>query len=346
MKWKGLAYQFLFYTGSRIKRDAYQGFMDRMIERNMTLQTEFRLSEQDGKENILVGHSFGGYFALLDSIRFPDKVAGVVLIHSHFNSRFKMPYPWIRQSDVRVPVLTILAGRDERLPIHRAIDDLLERNREGYQDKFYHVVSNNTHFSGIVDDAGRDDMVERIGLFGESIRTKNFSRLKNDPIYERFRSRVARLSTNTILTSDSMSPLDAILRITVPRCLWDSAHWLWFLSTRPGFLHFMYEDQEHVFWKGSPDDIENLRKRVQEWTGITPSQLQLFRLPTIHPAILLWLSLPLFPYREKDGTITIPVITLRVKPGVVYYKIPHPDKVYRLVCRIGSRSKSPNGDFF
>jgi pimeloyl-ACP methyl ester carboxylesterase len=320
----------LFYTGSWVQKDAYKGFLDGLRAQNHSVRTEFHLAHESERQ-VLIGHSFGGYFALRDAMRHPDKTAAVILIHSHFNSRYAMPYPRIRQSEIQAPVLTILAGKDERLPFAKALDDLLERNREGLYYKFYHVFPNNTHFSGIVQEDGRESMFQEIDRFIRAIEKRNFSAFNDDAIYHRYRPRIERLTAHSIVASNPMGVIDAMLRMTMPRCLWDAAHWAWFLASGPEMFHFMYEDHAHVFWKGSPDDMSALEHALTEWTGDHNARLQVFHLPRLHPIILLWLSLHLFPYRSGDGTIILPVLYLNVRPSIAYYKIPHPDHVYRML---------------
>jgi pimeloyl-ACP methyl ester carboxylesterase len=327
MKWKGLAYQCLVYAGSWVHPKRYEGFMDSLRKKDITVDIGGAIRN----DTVLVGHSLGGYFALRDAIRHQDKVAGVVLIHSHFNSRLRMPYPPVSQSEVGVPVLTILAGRDERLPFDRALDDILVCNQERPGDKFYKIMPEGTHFSGITDGDGREELAGHVASFLDAIRARDFTAYKKDPLYDRLRPRVTRLSDNVILTSSPMGALDAMLHITTPRWLWDATHWSWFLLSSPGSVHYMHEDGAHVFCKGHPDDIARLSDYAAEWCRPEETRVQTFSLPVIHPSILAWLSFPLFPFRDADNVIVIPVLVLHVKPNITYYKIPHPDRIYPML---------------
>lgn len=324
MKWKGLAYHCLVYAGSWVDPRMYEGFIGSLRKRNITADIGVPLRHND---TVLIGHSMGGYFALRDAIRHPDRVAGVVLIHSHFNSRYRMPYPRVRQDEVGVPVLTVLAGRDERLPFDRAIDDALARA----DNKFFKIMPNGTHFSGITDEDGRDELVGHVSSFLDALGSNNFTAYKKDPIYDRLRPRISALSENAILTSSPMGALDAMLRITMPRWLWDAAHWSWFLVSSPGPVRYMHEDAAHVFWKGHPDDMASLVTSADRWCRPERARVRVIPLPVVHPSILAWLSLPLFPYRDGSGVIVIPALVLDVRPGVTYYKIPHPHRIFPLV---------------
>lgn len=338
MKWRGLAYHCLVYAGSWVSPKMYEGFIGSLRRKNVTVEIGGQLRDND---TVIIGHSMGGYFALRDAIRHPDKVAGVVLIHSHFNSRYSMPYPRIRQDRVGVPVLTVFAGRDERLPFDRAIDDILACNQERSDNKFFKIIPDSTHFSGITDDTGRDELVSHVSSFLDALRSKNFTAYKKDPIYDRLRPRLSSLSENVIITSNPMGPLDAMLRMTMPRWLWDATHWSWFLLSSPGPVRYMYEDRAHVFWKGHPDDMASLIASADRWCTPECARVRVFSLPIIHPSILAWLSIPLFPYRDESGVIIIPVLMLNVRSNVTYYKIPHPDRIYPLIP-VGSLVKSIN----
>ena len=142
------AFQILFYPGSQVPLSKYNQLVS-----TFPYPTEyvkygfFRCTKIEKNETILIGHSFGGYFALLDALRYPDKVSAVILLNSHFNSRRKAIYPAIHQKDIESPVLTILSDKDNRLPIRIAMDDFYEKTKEDYHNKYYGVNKNFTHFS-------------------------------------------------------------------------------------------------------------------------------------------------------------------------------------------------------
>lgn len=332
-------FQFLFYTGSWIRPERYTPLLEKLSSPTVLPARPILFhplaNASSGADTILIGHSLGGYVALLDAIRYPEKVAGVILLNSHFNTRGSMPYPRVNSDLLSCPVLTLLGQSDERLPIQKGLDDLFDDLCERRINRHVVVHPGRTHFSGIADNDTRalSMVVEDIQLFVESLEKKDMS-----GVYQRCRGIEKRLSTrldeltdHMILTSRPANFLDGMLHITMPRALWKGIHWCLFLSSKPDARsHFMHEDEGHVLWKGAPGDMDRIRTAAQKWKGDDKFQLDIYTLPTIHPAILAWLSLPLFP-RRLHGILRIPVLALPVNQNTTYYKIPHP---HRLVSQI------------
>lgn len=147
-----------FIHGSQIQNDFYQPFLE-------TLQNELRiplnitylpyLPQKIQNNTIIIGHSFGGFFGLLycimDKSNSINNVKGCILINSHFNERYKMPYIGIKQNMLRIPVLTLLNKNDDKLPIDKALDDYhLSIKREDMNKMF--IVNPGNHTSTFVDE--------------------------------------------------------------------------------------------------------------------------------------------------------------------------------------------------
>eukprot|EP00952_Eustigmatos_sp_NYUAD-ZCMA_P010982 44753-Eustigmatos_ZCMA.PRE.1 len=89
----------------------------------------------------------GCVFALRDAKKYEKKVAGVVLLNANFNERWKMPYPGLSMLDIAVPTLAVLGGRDERLPIGKALDDLHVKLKERHHHVSFVVNPTYDHFT-------------------------------------------------------------------------------------------------------------------------------------------------------------------------------------------------------
>lgn len=345
MHLKRLLFQYLFYTGSWVSKDRYAPFLTKLQERT-GMSVNFRSlfhnpleSPTVSNNTILVGHSFGGYFALRDAIKFPDKVAGVVLINSHFNDRCTMPYFRIGLKDVEQPVLTLLGGKDDRLPIQKSLDDLWCTIQYREPLKYFSVNPNAGHFSGVADhdEDAMEKLLRPISVFAEATKQRNFSRIRNmtEHLVHKFEPMIEHLSKNIVMTSRSSNVIDAIFNIVLPQWIWQFGHFMWFLNTTPDkFLNYMFEDDDHVFWKGNTEDEERITALVEQWMRLQSYDFLDIRLPTIHPSILMWVYAPLLAFRwGKDNTVFIPRMILPVNHNTTYYKIPHPRKLYALLDR-------------
>lgn len=146
-----------FIHGSQIHNEFYQPFLE-------TLQNELRITvnitylpylpKKLENNTIIIGHSFGGFFGLLycimDESNSINNVKGCILINSHFNERYKMPYIGIKQNRLTIPVLTLLNKDDDKLPIEKALDDYyLSIKREDMNKMF--IVNPGNHTSTFVD---------------------------------------------------------------------------------------------------------------------------------------------------------------------------------------------------
>ena len=99
---------------------------------------------------IIIGHSLGGFFGLLycimDQSRNNNNVKGCVLLNSHFNERYKMPYLGVKQNKLKMPVLTLLNRDDDKLPLVKALDDYELSIKRKDNNKRY-IVNNGNHTS-------------------------------------------------------------------------------------------------------------------------------------------------------------------------------------------------------
>jgi hypothetical protein len=336
MKIVPLLFQFIFYTGSWVPEPKYRSLV-KQIEKHPNVEKVqfhkwFQNPPQDRNDTILIGHSLGGYFALQDAVRHPERVAGVVLLNSHFNSRGTMPYPGIPISGVDVPVLTVLGGKDDRLPIRKALDDAWECVQEQDNNKFFTINKDFTHWTGITKVIGQEKIVRPIHTFVDALETRNFTGLRQMDTYRnRFRPDFVDLSSDAVVASQSVNIIDAILGLVIPRFLWKFAHFLWFLTAKPDeVLSFLFVDDNHIFLKGKEKDHKNYAVLLREWLRNEPFEIRDYYLPPLHPFILFWLWFPLQPYR-KDEKIIAPRIILEVNDETTYYKVPNPRKFFNLV---------------
>lgn len=335
-----LLFQVLFYTGSWVAEKEYAPFMHELKKnigaQKISIHRPFakQVEKINSTETILVGHSLGGYFALQDAIKHPDKVGGVVLLNSHFNSRGVMPYCKTSIRRVSTPVLTILGVEDERLPIRKAMDDLWASIQYQHNRKFFIINKNMGHFTGITEKLDESNhIIAPIKKFINGVQSKNYTELLQMelPLKKRFEPDIQNLSKNTMMASRAANVLDAILLLTTPFPVWSFVHYLWFLGMTPDYVSHMFEDDDHILWKGFPDDEKQTDFVVQQWVDQEPYEFLNIRLPTWHVCVPIWISFPLIPYRSQNNTIIIPRIIFPINKKTTYYKIPNPRKIYKLL---------------
>lgn len=143
-----------FLPGSNIPNSFYKPFLDVLRDEldmpiNITYLPYFPQVPVQ-KNTIIIAHSFGGFFGLLYSIMDQRKelnhISACVLLNSHFNERYKMPYIGLRQDKLKLPILTILNRDDNKLPLEKALNDYeLTIERKDYSKQY--IVNNGNHTS-------------------------------------------------------------------------------------------------------------------------------------------------------------------------------------------------------
>lgn len=332
MKILPLLFHCIFYTGSWISERQYEPLIQQLRSHPQINDVQFhKWFQQPPNDTILIGHSLGGYFALQDAMRYPDRVSGVILLNSHFNSRGVMPYFKVPLYNVQTPVLTVLGGMDERLPIRKAMDDIWKCVQDNELDKYFIINQQHGHFTGVTEVEGQEETVQPIFTFINALTTRNFTALRKSQIYRRrFHRNLFDLSIDAVVASRSVNVMDAILQLVIPRDVWNTAHFLWFLTSKPDeWMSFLFVDDDHIFLKGKQKDKKQYSYLLREWVGEIPIEIHDIHLPAIHPSILLWLWFALSPKRQEDGTIIAPRIILKVNENTTYYKVPNPRKFFQ-----------------
>ena len=161
----GIDHTFYDTFKNKLKTDIHSPFGTTITNMN------YCLFQKIPPNTILVGHSFGGFLALLYCVRetlySESNIIGCVLINSHFNERIKMPYPGIRLQSVEQPTLVLLGRKDNKLPIQKAMDDykVMTELSELYPKNKEFVVSDATHTSIFTDPDEMDLAIRNIECF-------------------------------------------------------------------------------------------------------------------------------------------------------------------------------------
>lgn len=305
------ALQILFYPGSRVPISNYRSLLQYFPYPTQFINYKFfERTKIEKQETLLIAHSFGGYFALLDAMNAPENISGIVLLNSHFNSRHKAIYPAIPQEKIKVPVLTILSEKDERLPLDIAIDDFYEKSREHFKDKYYVINRNYTHFSGIAEIGTKE--TEMIAMQIKNFISNNFS----FPDELTFSLDLTEKIPNSIILSKPCDVIDALLKTSLSPVVWNYYHWIWFLIRQPeSHFNTIFETDEYIFLKTINIDREIFKEIFPD------KNITYITLPSIYTAVLPWLYMPL-----KINKNNVEVLEFPIKNRKTYYRFPQPIK--------------------
>jgi hypothetical protein len=317
-----VGYKVILYPGSHVKKENYARLQEEMENRfgakhNISFR-EYKPFYKYENDTILVGHSFGSTFSLIDAMRYPDKIKGVILLNGHFNSRNKMLYPGIDQKNVVQPVLTILGTNDTKLPFWKAIDDLYYKKIMGIPNKHYLVNEGFDHFTGLNDNFS-SILADQIDTFINNIT--NYSVEKQESKWIWFNKPVVFPATIDI--SRSIHVIDAM--ILASGCpFWHIGHFILFLLSKPEYMNnYQFSgDFDYLLKtadKVSIDDVKNfLDANIVQENIVWHETI----LPTIHPSILIWLFKQPYLKKKSNGEMEGELIVLPVNQDVTYYKFP------------------------
>ena len=331
---KTTPYKIMFFPGSFIKNEVYEPFLtniqrnlhEKKIKVDITIEKYLPLKEENeiNEDTILIGHSFGSYFALLNCIyskkyhNTNKNIKGCILINGHYNQRQKMLYSTINMKEIAQPVLMILNKDDEKLPLHKAIDDMFIKYEENIDNKYF-VINNGTHLSSFVNDSVIED---QITLFIENIHHKNF---------ELFEEKTNNLYKN--------------MNWNFNNTIYYHAHeFKRFLKSRPVLTNYLYATPEYVLLKTNNVNINEWIYNEYDTLNISVSnhlQLKKIYLPfgqnlneysTIRSFFFLYTLTYWLNYKPiisvKKNIIKMEVLVIPIKDDIVYYKFPNKYKLF------------------
>ena len=337
-----LGFQVLLYKGSHTDPKIYQPLVEKINTLsgvNVTIADySFLKRNKFTEDTIIVGHSFGGYFSLLDYQVNPQSVKGIVLLNSHFNSAKKAIYPGVNQREVQIPVLTILGGRDKRLPIGYGFADFVEKNEAMIPDKFYYIEPSREHFTGLTKEsnAETEKLAQLVADFVTDIdaEKKNMSRtLQNCAETEkRYSYDFFKILQGSVNFNWSQNLYDGLAKIVMIHWLWSYSHYLWFLMSKPTDCYCtQFHDEDAIYFKTKNISEEEMITRFENQLLSSPDtdthsyKKDIFTLPTVGISIPIWLSMK--PYVKKNR---YQIIRVPINNNTVYYKFPNP---YRIILK-------------
>lgn len=316
------SYKIMFFPGSFVKPEIYTPLLDTIHERlfqnqiytDITVENYLPLKHIH-EDTIIISHSFGSYFALLNCIKNAntDHIKGCILINGHFNQRNKMLYSGIDMQSIRPPVLTILGYKDDKLPFQKAIDDLFVKCENNIPDKYF-VLNSGDHLSSFQNDTLMED---QIVSFIENIHhRRNFSDFENmtKDLYQKSNWQF----NNTIYYSE---------REFKP-----------FLKSKPFSQNYLYQTTDYILLKTKNVDIDewirnqysekplDIRKKYLPFDQKS-NEYEMIRKSFFWYSLSNWLL-----YTPKIQTfpdhIEMEILVIPIKDDVVYYKIPNKFLLY------------------
>jgi hypothetical protein len=307
------AYQICIYPGSRVPSYEYQRLQKELqtkTQQPVEILTGYDLCRSFPNDTYIVGHSFGGTFGILDAYK--DRVRGLVLLNSHFNSDWVMPYPGLPITTEK-NVLAILGDKDDRLPIEKCVGDI----QNSPSNVVYRIIKNMTHFSGLSTHV--DEVVDSIMEFINATEKNQTVRPRLTPDIE-FLTRPFRLS-GFVNIGESVGLLDALLRSSGMPC-WKNLHFLWFLSSKPlNGLNFLYETSRDVLFKTDNVSVSELfpihRPIVTKTIDLPTNLFSLARWLVCSPRI-----------DQKNDRVEMQIYRFPIRDDVVYYKTPSRKRIF------------------
>ena len=142
------AYHIRFFRGSFIGKSVYQPFLDELckhIEVNSIKFQPYISFPEYPPNTLLIGHSFGGTFALLHSQWTVQNNHSIILINSHFNVNNQMPYFDIPFDAISVKAHVFYCKEDMQLPSWAVKED--EKAAREKKDPLYFKEYEGDHFS-------------------------------------------------------------------------------------------------------------------------------------------------------------------------------------------------------
>jgi hypothetical protein len=326
------AFTIYLYKGSQTDSKIYQNLIH-SIEKNTNKTCIIKPYSFFGRnkftnDSIIIGHSFGGYFSLLDSLaekKDANKIKGIILLNSHFNSLGKAWYPRIKQKDIEIPVLTILGAKDNRLPLKISLWDYYEKNQEHFFDKFYIIDKEREHFTGLENNVTES---EKLGFiisnFITNVQESNFTQTmkhakETDKVWK---YNFFNILDSTLNFSWSMNIYDGIAKIVMDPRQWYFIHFCLFLLFQPtNESNAQFHDDNSIYFKTRNVCPEQMISEYEKQLSfnMTPQKINL---PTIHPSIPVWLS-----WIPKVTNDSYQVVILPINNNTIYYKFPNPYRI-------------------
>jgi len=337
MKLWTLGYTIYFLKGSFVSEKVYQPFLSQLSKSlNQTIEITssdlFQRNEYP-PNSILMGHSFGGYLALLDYLKNQQNIQGIVLFNSHCNTNRKAIYPSIYQSDIKIPMLTILGTYDSKLPIAISIDDYEDSRLQNLKDKYYMIEPKMDHLSVWKDKKIRDKYVNVTESFIQNILTSNISDKKEiREIREICRNNNQILDyewneffKDGISFHQSFHLMDSIFGLMIGKSNWNLIHFLFFLFFKPIQENGFYQSYSSIWIKRM--NHQNETELIEKYQ-------------TIHPLLSAYdyniKSLGnIYPYSISKWILCKPTIKMNSYEiykvefpyNITYYHFPHPIRV-------------------
>lgn len=161
------SYNIYFFKGSFINKSLYKKFLYKLKEElpdSIIKESPYALCDKIENNAIVIGHSFGGFISLLYAINYPERIKGCILLNSHFNENYKMPYLSIKLTDIIQPVLCIYGKKDKRLPYTAVVEDMFIAKQDVNNTKIF-ILDDGDHFSLFTTAKNRINAVHKIKSF-------------------------------------------------------------------------------------------------------------------------------------------------------------------------------------
>lgn len=324
------AFQLVIYKGSGVSTNNYLPLIQTLSQINTNITKisiqPYSLFQRNyfTEDTFLLGHSFGGYFALKDAQQdSTKKVKGVILLNSHFNSRGKGLYPKIYQNSISVPVLTLLGENDRRLPLGWGLDDLWESLEKNLSQRYYRVYPEHGHFSGLE----KRKTMDTVKIACDISKFIQGNQNTHPLTLKKYGYKSMNHFKKAYDLSKPLNIIDYLYSLFLPTFFWNWLHFLHFLASKPQSSFYPhYSFQTNILLKTKNSTIDEIISQYESLFYRDDMELS-FKTISLPPNLIglyTWLLSPLF---TKPNFV--PILEWKLPNNVTYYKFPSPSKIIK-----------------
>jgi len=338
----------VFYGGSHINKNDYKPILDQLPhnivfkDSNLNSALDICFNKTEKQSKILIGHSFGGYYALNDYLKYPDNVKGIILLNSHTNSARKALYPGVDYRKLHTPILTILGKKDQRLSLNYGLHDMWQSQENNKGNTFYIVDDDYDHFNTYNQYANYTAKIMNSFIANIEMKNKKFDKygFKKYLKVNKYDYTTEKLVPKLISFNKPLNMLDGLFKLILPDYFYDWCHNVLFLNTLPtkwsNTMFTDYTDSILIKTYNYQDNLNDtyIKSFYDSSINCNTTKIVSINLPSTLVGLYRWLlCIPTIKISNNIYTVYYYKLDMKdanVMPNIknmTYYKLPHPKKL-------------------